>query len=185
MPSSTSGEPPPDAQSLLYRLVALLCRPVVRLLFRLRAQGLDRVPARGGFVLSANQLSNLDGFALAHALYPRQPRRMGKAELFMPVVGPVLRRLGIFPVRRGTAELEAGRTRPARRLWPRLLLDVSLRDLLFALAACGVARRRDREQRVLGAWAGGDEGLVCRSVRSGLDLLLQALAPAPGTEVLV
>jgi dTDP-4-amino-4,6-dideoxygalactose transaminase len=246
----------------------------------------------GGFVLSANQVSNLDGFVLAYALYPRQLRWMGKAELFRPLVAPALRRLGLFPVRRGKGDLEAvaiavdlageghvvgifpegtrrrkglhkkrearphtgaarvalgaqvplvpaaiagtdrlmllrrwqltfGRPvpvagldgnrrvaareatrrlwetitvleaeleeekRPPRSLWPRLRLDVSLRDLLFALAACFGAWRRSPEERVLQAWAGGEDGLACLSVRSAFDLLLQALALDPGDEVAV
>ena len=59
----------------MYRLVAGVARPLVRLLFRPRASGLEHVPA-AGFVVAANQLSNLDGFALAYALYPRQLRWM-------------------------------------------------------------------------------------------------------------
>jgi perosamine synthetase len=90
----------------LYRLVGGSCRPVVRVLFRPRARGLENLPD-GGFVLAANQLSNLDGFALAYALYPRQLRWMGKAELFNPVTAPALERLWIFPVRRGEGDLGA------------------------------------------------------------------------------
>jgi dTDP-4-amino-4,6-dideoxygalactose transaminase len=280
----------PDSQTVLYRLVAGVCRPVVRVLFRPRVRGLENVPT-GGFVLSANQLSNLDGFVLAYSLYPRQLRWMGKAELFHPLVAPVLRRLGLFPVRRGEgdleavatavdlvgeghvvgifpegtrrrkgfhkkrearphtgaarvalaaqvalvpaaiagtdrllllrrwrltfgrpvpvadlggnrrlasreatrrlwdaiteleAELQAGTRRPARSLRPRLRLDISLGDLLFGFAACLGAWRRSREERVLQAWAGGDDGLACLSVRSAFDLLLQALALQPGDEV--
>lgn len=280
-----------DSQTVLYRLVAAACRPAIRVLFRPHVRGLENVPA-GGFVLSANQLSNLDGFVLAYALYPRQLRWMGKAELFHPLVAPALRRLGLFPVRRGKgdleavafavdlagdghvvgifpegtrrrkglrkkrearphtgaarvalaagvplvpaaiagtdrlmllrrwhltfgrpvpvaeldrnrriasreatrrlweaitvleAELEEGRRRPPRSLRPRLRLDVSLRDLLFAFAAC-LGAWRSREERVLQAWAGGEDGLACLSVRSGFDLLLQALALQPGDEVAV
>jgi perosamine synthetase len=282
----------PDTQTALYRLVAAVCKPVVRVVFRPHVRGLEHVPT-GGFVLSANQLSNLDGFLLAYSVYPRQLRWMGKAELFHPLVAPVLQRLGIFPVRRGKgdleavatavdlageghvvgifpegtrrrkglhkkrearphtgaarvaiaagvplvpaaiagtdrllllrrwrlalgrpvpvadldgnrrlasheatrrlweaitsleAELQAATRRPPRSLRPRLRLDVSLRDLLFALAACLSAGRRGREERVLRAWAGGDDGLVCLSVRSGFDLLLLALALQPGDEVAV
>jgi perosamine synthetase len=283
----------PDSQTVLYRLVAAACRPVVRIVFRPHVRGLEHVPTGRGFVLSSNQLSNLDGFALAYSFHPRQLRWMGKAELFHPLVAPVLRRLGIFPVRRGEGDLEAvasavdlasqghvvgifpegtrrrkgfhkkrearphtGAARVAlaagvplipaaiagtdrllrlrrwhlafgkpvpvddlggnrrlasreatRRLWEaitvleaeleertrrpprtlrtRLRLDISLRDLLFALAACLAAERRSREGRVLQAWAGGEEGLACLSVRSGFDLLLQALALQPGDEVAV
>jgi 1-acyl-sn-glycerol-3-phosphate acyltransferase len=95
----------PDTQTVLYRLVAAFCKPVVRILFRPDMRGLEHIP-QGGFVFSSNQLSNLDGF-LAYAIYPRQLRWTGKAELFQPLFKPVLRLLGIFPVRRGMGDLDA------------------------------------------------------------------------------
>jgi 1-acyl-sn-glycerol-3-phosphate acyltransferase len=100
----------PVAPTRAYRLAAV-ARPAVALLFRPSVRGLEHVPGGGGgFVLSSNQLSNLDGFALAFPLFPRQVRWMGKAELFRGPPAPVLRRLGIFPVRRGAGDLEAVRT---------------------------------------------------------------------------
>ena len=251
------------------------------------------MPASGGFVLSSNQLSNLDGFALSYALYPRQLKWMAKAELFVPMFGAIAHRLGLFPVRRGEGDLGAVRTavelarrgdavgifpegtrrskglrkkhraRPhsgsarvalaagvplvpaavvgterltafrrwriafgepvsvedlpphprlaareatervwsaisalesgllrtrtatPRRLRPRLLPDISFGDLLFALRACMRARDPEAEQRVLAAWAGGDSGLACLSVRSAFDLALEALAFQPGEEIAV
>ena len=90
-----------------YRVVAALARPAVRILFRPDVYGLEDLPARGGFVLSSNQLSNLDGFALAYPLYPRQVQWMGKAELFRRPIAGILRSLGLFPVRRGEGDLQA------------------------------------------------------------------------------
>src|SRR5207248_346512 len=87
-------------------MVSAGARPLVWLVFRPRVSGLEHV-GTGGFVLAANQLSNLDGFALAYALYPRQLRWMGKAELFQPLTAPILRRLGVFPVRRGEGDADA------------------------------------------------------------------------------
>jgi 1-acyl-sn-glycerol-3-phosphate acyltransferase len=277
----------------MYRIAAALTMPLVRVLFRPRARGLENVPASGGFVLSSNQLSNLDGFALSYALYPRQVQWMAKAELFAPLIGRIARRLGCFPVRRGQGDLAAVETavefardgyavgifpegtrrskglrkkhvarphsgsarvalaagvplvpaavvgterlatlrrwriafgRPVRvedlpdhprlaaheatrRMWndisalerelqrersanskrlrPRLVPDISFADLLFALSACLRARAPGAEERVLDAWAGGDTGLACLSVRSAFDLALEALAFEPGDEVAV
>ena len=104
-PASRAGASRQE-QTALYRVVAGIARPLVRLVFRLRVTGLEHVPA-GGFVLASNQLSNLDGFALAYALYPRQLRWMGKAELFNSLTAPFLRRAGIFPVRRGEGDAAA------------------------------------------------------------------------------
>jgi perosamine synthetase len=280
----------PSAPTRPYRFVAALARPTIRILFRPRVHGLSRIPARGGFVLCSNQLSNLDGFALAHPLYPRQVQWMGKAELFRRPIASTLRRLGIFPVRRGVGDIQAVRTaaelarrghavgifpegtrrekgvrktrsprphtgaarvalaagvplvpaaivgterltmlrrwrvafgtavplddlEPAdrrapreatrrlmaaiarleeelrteaegarRRLHPRLRLDVSFADLLFAASACIGARQGNRDARLLEAW-GEPDGVVCLSVRSAFDLLLDALSLAPGDEV--
>ena len=58
-------------------------------------------------MVCANQLSNLDSFALASPVYPRPLRSMAKAELFNPVLGPVVRALGGFPVDRDRHDLDA------------------------------------------------------------------------------
>lgn len=284
---------PPGGQTATYRLVATLSKPLVRILFRPDIQGLQNLPARGGFVLCSNQLSNLDGFALAYPLYPRQIWWMAKSELFNWTSRALLRNVGCFPVRRGTGDLEAvgtavelasqgfavgifpegtrrskgiRKTHEARphtgaarvalaagvplvpaavvgterltalrrwhvafgspiqqtdlqepgrlaaretteRLWaeitaleadlrtpgmqrrkrlhPRLIPDISTRDLLFGLSAARGVTGREKEKDVLEAWAGGEKGLACLSVRSGFDLLLQALELEPGDEIAV
>jgi perosamine synthetase len=294
-PGASANEPEPVVRdpggaSGPYRAVATLARPAVRILFRPKVHGLHHLPARGGFVLSSNQLSNLDGFALAHPLYPRQVQWMAKAELFRRPIASTLRSLGLFAVRRGEADIQAvrkavelarrgyavgifpegtrrekgfhkarlprphtgaarvalaagvplvpaavvgterltllgrwrvafgapvaiddlepsargaareatrrlmgaiagleeqlraetGRTR--RNLHPRLRIDLSFADLLFAATACVGARRGDREDRLLRRW-GDSKGLVCLSVRSAFELLLDALALPPGDEI--
>jgi dTDP-4-amino-4,6-dideoxygalactose transaminase len=71
-------------------------------------------------------------------------------------------------------------------LYPRHRIDASARDLLFGLSACLWAfRRRRLEAEVIRAFRSGEDALACFSVRSGFDLLLGALAVAPGDEVLV
>ena len=76
-------------------------------LYRLRARGKEHLP-KGGYVLAANHTSNFDPWPLAMPLYPRRAVRfMAKSELFNPLLGPVLRAGGAFPVRRGEGDLEA------------------------------------------------------------------------------
>jgi 1-acyl-sn-glycerol-3-phosphate acyltransferase len=90
-----------------YVFVGLLSWPVMRLLYRLEAQGLERLP-EGGFVLAANHTSSFDPWPLGFPLWPRrQLRFMGKVELFNPVLGPLLRAAGAFPVRRGEQDIGA------------------------------------------------------------------------------
>ncbi|MCC6222764.1 MAG: 1-acyl-sn-glycerol-3-phosphate acyltransferase [Thermoleophilia bacterium] len=102
-----AAPPPPTG---LYRFVVGLCRPVVAGPFRLRASGLEHVPAAGGFVVAANHTSNLDPWPLGIALYPRQLHFMAKSELWKPGLRTVMGALGSFPVRRGEGDREAFRT---------------------------------------------------------------------------
>jgi 1-acyl-sn-glycerol-3-phosphate acyltransferase len=96
--------------SPLYRIIGTLSIPVVKGLYRLRARGLEHLP-EGGFVLAANHTSNFDPWPLGIPLLPdRQLRFMAKAELFNPVLTPILRAGGAFKVRRGEGDVEAMRT---------------------------------------------------------------------------
>lgn len=80
----------------------------MKLLFRLRASGKEHLPREGGYVLSANHLSNLDPWPLGLPLFPhRQLRFMAKAELFRSPLWPILKLGGAFKVRRGTGDMGA------------------------------------------------------------------------------
>jgi 1-acyl-sn-glycerol-3-phosphate acyltransferase len=94
----------------VYLLAGVLSWPVIRGLYRLRAEGVEHLP-EGGFVLAANHLSNMDPWPLGMPLFPKRHLRfMAKSELFNPVLGPVLRSGGAFPVRRGEGDREAMQT---------------------------------------------------------------------------
>jgi 1-acyl-sn-glycerol-3-phosphate acyltransferase len=96
--------------SPLYLFVGTISWPVVKGLYRLRADGVEHLP-EGGFVLAANHTSNFDPWPLGIPLFPeRQLRFMAKAELFNPVLGPILHAGGAFKVRRGEGDIEAMRT---------------------------------------------------------------------------
>ena len=96
--------------SPLYLVAGSLSWPVVKGLYRLRARGLEHVP-QGGFVLAANHTSNFDPWPLGIPFLPRrQLRFMAKAELFNPILTPILRAGGAFKVRRGEGDVEAMRT---------------------------------------------------------------------------
>ena len=94
--------------SLLYLLIGVVSWPLVKILFRLRARGLDNLPQAGGFVLAANHLSNLDPWPLGMPLFPRRYLRfMAKSELYWWPLGPIISAAGAFPVRRGERDTEA------------------------------------------------------------------------------
>jgi len=93
---------------LIYALVAILSWPLLRILFRQHARGVENIPAEGGFVLAANHWSNLDPWPLGLPLFPRRFLRfMAKSELFWFPLGPIIRSGGAFPVRRGEGDTSA------------------------------------------------------------------------------
>lgn len=97
--------------SLTYRLISyLLVFPVFRLLLRGRTRASGQVPQEGALVVVANHGSHLDPPLLGHAL-GRPVAFMAKAELFrVPLLGPIIRACGAYPVSRGASDREAIRT---------------------------------------------------------------------------
>ena len=94
--------------TLVYTLVAGLSWPILYVLYRLRARGLENLPAEGGYVLACNHVSSLDPWPLGLPLWPRRFLRfMAKSELYWWPLRYVLDGAGAFPVRRGQADLEA------------------------------------------------------------------------------
>ena len=97
--------------SPFYSLVAGLSWPVLRLLYRLRAEGEENLPDEGGYVLAANHISNLDPWPLGVPLWPKHFLRfMAKSELYWWPLNHVINAGGGFPVRRGEHDLEAIKT---------------------------------------------------------------------------
>lgn len=82
--------------------------PVIKWIYRLKAEGVENVPKDGGFVLAANHVSNFDPWPLGVPLFPRRYLRfMAKSELFWWPLGPIIRSGGAFKVRRGEGDIEA------------------------------------------------------------------------------
>ncbi|GCE64981.1 1-acyl-sn-glycerol-3-phosphate acyltransferase [cyanobiont of Ornithocercus magnificus] len=101
--------------SLAYRLVnGLLVFPIFRIVLRGRISGSQWVPRQGPIVVVANHGSYLDPPLLGHAL-GRPVAFMAKAELFyVPLLGPLIRACGAYPVYRGTGDLNAIRVASQR-----------------------------------------------------------------------
>jgi len=94
---------------MVYRAVAAFCAGMIRLFCRTRVdvRGQVNVPADGGAVLVANHASYLDPPVMAMALR-RQVHFMAREEVLgVPLLGPLLRRCGVFAVRQGTADRAA------------------------------------------------------------------------------
>ena len=94
--------------SALYRGIGHLSRPLMNLLLRPRAAGVENVPREGGFVLASNHLSNFDPWAVGLPLFPwRFLRFMAKKELWWFPLGPFIKAGGAFKVHRGERDMLA------------------------------------------------------------------------------
>jgi 1-acyl-sn-glycerol-3-phosphate acyltransferase len=94
--------------SPFYLFVGAISWPVLRSLFRLRAEGTENLPSDGGYVLAANHNSNFDPWPLGLPLWPQRFLRfMAKSELYWWPLKLVINAGGGFPVRRGERDVEA------------------------------------------------------------------------------
>ena len=86
---------------MLYRLIRGVLRIYFQVFGRWVVKGEENIPAEGGFIVVSNHVSNWDPPILA-TLMPKQVFFMAKDEFFhMPLIGPLFRHLGAFPVKRG------------------------------------------------------------------------------------
>ncbi|MCX8132144.1 MAG: 1-acyl-sn-glycerol-3-phosphate acyltransferase [Clostridia bacterium] len=91
-------------------IVRLIVRLIFCILYRVEIKGRENIPLKGGAVLCANHAGELDMFFIGYRI-KRLIRWMAKEELFRnPVVGFLIRRLGAFPVKRGTGDVGAIKT---------------------------------------------------------------------------
>ena len=92
---------------LFYKFARAIVRPIMFLLFRLRVEGLENFPMEGKTIVYSNHISLLDPILIGCVL-PRQVFFMAKVELFkIPLLRTIIRHLGAFPVKRGSADLSA------------------------------------------------------------------------------
>ncbi|SEJ88277.1 1-acyl-sn-glycerol-3-phosphate acyltransferase [Deinococcus reticulitermitis] len=109
----TPTERVPQVQPLVYRFVVdVTYLPVLLAGMHLDVHGREHVPPPGTpLVVAANHVSGLDPFLVARALPPgRYLQFMAKKELFVPVIGEIIRAGGSFPVDRRTNDVAAIRT---------------------------------------------------------------------------
>jgi 1-acyl-sn-glycerol-3-phosphate acyltransferase len=97
-----------DRPSLFYRFVILASKPLMYGLYRLEVEGLENIPASGGFVLSANHSSSFDPWPLGIPIGSKHYlRHMAKSELYWRPMKWVVDAGGGFPVRRGERDTQA------------------------------------------------------------------------------
>jgi 1-acyl-sn-glycerol-3-phosphate acyltransferase len=98
--------PPGRGERALYLVLSGFGRLLGRVFFRLRGEGLDRVPDEGPFILAPVHRSNLD-FMVVLICCRRRMRYLAKDSIFKPGIGRLFIALGAIPVARGTADRAA------------------------------------------------------------------------------
>ncbi|MBB6449018.1 1-acyl-sn-glycerol-3-phosphate acyltransferase [Geomicrobium halophilum] len=89
---------------MIYRIGQFICRIVLSMVFFAKIEGKEHIPANGPVIICSNHKSNFDPPLLGS--YIKRPLRfMAKEELFTSKwFGPLITKLGAFPVKRGTGD---------------------------------------------------------------------------------
>jgi len=88
-------------------LARVLCWILFTIFGPFRVYGRKNIPKKGGLLILANHRADVDPIAI-YLASPRPIYFMGKSELFaMPVIGPIMRAFGSFPVKRGEPDRAA------------------------------------------------------------------------------
>ncbi len=94
----------------MFKLLVTLVRAFVKVVFRIRIVGEENIPAEGGCIVCANHASNWDPVFLV-VLLTRRLYFLAKAELFkIPVIGAIIKGIGMIPVKRNASDISAVRT---------------------------------------------------------------------------
>jgi len=95
---------------MLYEFLRMIFSFIFSVIFRYQVTGLENLPVQGGYILASNHLSLWDPPLIATPVLPHI-HYMAKQELFaIPVFSAIIRELGVFPVKRATADRNAIRT---------------------------------------------------------------------------
>ena len=93
-----------------YNFLYFLLWPVQKIVYPFRVTGRENLPLSGA-ILCANHTQLIDAPLAFFAFGRKYPVHfMGKAELFkIPLLGPILRAMGAFPVNRGETDITSAR----------------------------------------------------------------------------
>lgn len=94
---------------MLFKILVPIVRAFVKIFFRVRIVGEENIPKEGGCIICANHSSNWDPVYLV-VLLSRRFYFMAKAELFkVPVIGWIVKKIGMIPVKRNGSDISAVR----------------------------------------------------------------------------
>lgn len=92
--------------SAIYKIVTGFMHFWYKFWFGAKISGLENIPADGGCIICGNHISNHDAVLVA-SYFPRRCVFLAKKELFVPVFGGLLKKLGGIPVNRGANDIGA------------------------------------------------------------------------------
>ncbi len=93
---------------MLYFLLKSLCRVIFKNIYRVEVKGLNNIPTDGPLIICANHINWLDPPLVGSMLTRRKMHVMAKEELFrLKFLANFFRKLGAFPVRRGTPDIKS------------------------------------------------------------------------------
>ena len=94
-----------------YRIIYAIFSGIVGFLFNIKVVNKEREPDDSGYVVCANHVSATDPIALCYAFRKNQIFFMAKKELFkVPIIAPLIKALGAFPIDRGGSDVGAVKT---------------------------------------------------------------------------
>lgn len=92
---------------LTYWFCAFGVRWIIKILFGLKARGLEKIPKKGRVILAANHQSYLDP-PLVGGTIRRELKYLAKEELFsIPVFRKIISHLGAIPIKRSKLDIES------------------------------------------------------------------------------
>ncbi|MCX7614173.1 MAG: 1-acyl-sn-glycerol-3-phosphate acyltransferase [Clostridiales bacterium] len=97
---------------MFFNFIYSLLRIVFFPLYRLKIYGRENIPKTGGMLVCGNHTCLKDPIFIAFALGLKHPYTfMARSELFeIPIFGYILKNLGVFPVKRGSADVASIKT---------------------------------------------------------------------------
>ena len=96
---------------MFYSFARQLLSFFIKILYRPEVKGRENFPRQGPVIVVGNHANLMDPILMGISLGQRQICFMAKEQLFqIPVLGWIIRKLGVFPVKRGVGDREAIRS---------------------------------------------------------------------------